>query len=72
MANFFIVNNETGVIDNCVVLAENSTWQPPEGFTIYPFVPNVGIGWTLVNGEWVEPPPPQEETQPEASGLQDL
>jgi len=68
MANFFVVNNETGVIDNCVVLAENSTWQPPEGFTIYPSVPNVAIGWTLVNGEWVDPnpPAPEPEVEPEA------
>jgi len=55
MANFLIVNNETGVVDNCVVLGENSTWQPPAGFTMYPFVENVGIGWTLVNGEWIDP-----------------
>jgi hypothetical protein len=67
MANFFIVNNETGVIGNCVVIAENSTWQPPEGFTMYPSVPNVGIGWTLSNGEWIAPPEPEvePETEPE-------
>jgi hypothetical protein len=66
MANFLIVNNETGVVDNCVVLGENSTWQPPAGFTMYPFVENVGIGWTLVNGEWVEPTQPEPEPEPEA------
>ena len=62
MANFLIVNNETGVVHNWIDLDEGSTWQPPAGFTMYPSVPNVGIGWTLVNGEWIEPPQP-EQTQ---------
>lgn len=72
MANFLIVNNETGVIDNFVALGENSTWQPPAGFTMYPFVENVGIGWTLVNGEWVEPISQVVEAQPQTEGTQDL
>ena len=65
MANFLIVNNETGVVDNFVAIGENSTWQPPAGFTMYPFVENVGIGWTLVNGEWVDPNPPLPEPEAE-------
>jgi len=65
MANFLIVNNETGVVDNCVVVNEGSTWQPPAGFTMHPSVPNVGIGWTLVNGEWVDPNPPLPEPETE-------
>jgi hypothetical protein len=61
MANFLIVHNETGVVHNFVAVDGNSTWQPPEGFSMHPFVSNVGIGWTLVNGEWVEPTPPEDE-----------
>jgi hypothetical protein len=63
MANFLVVNNETGFVENCVSLEEGSTWQAPQGFTAYPAIPNAGIGWAYANGEWVEPLQPETESE---------
>jgi hypothetical protein len=48
------------LIVNVVVVDEESSWTPPEHLTLMN-VPDgcyAGIGWRLIDDEWVAPPPP--------------
>lgn len=53
-----LVNNETNVIVNAVVWDGVSDWQPPEGHSVYQAWP-VHIGWLWVDGQQVDPNPPE-------------
>jgi hypothetical protein len=72
--NYGLINTQTNLCENVIALAEGSTWQPPEGYEVHPLVPNAGIGWSCINGEWVEPTPEPvpEADQPETTGTQEL
>lgn len=73
--NYGVINSQTNLCENAITLDEGSTWQPPEGYFIEPLVPNAGIGWSFVDGQWVEPPQPEpipEEEQPISTGTQEL
>jgi hypothetical protein len=68
-----LINNQTNLCENVVEILEGSEWTPPTGYFVEPLVPNVGIGWTFENGEWIEPPPvTPAENQPTTSGTQEL
>ena len=62
MANYVIVNNATGLVENSISMEPGFNYPVPEGFSIYERGENVGIGWKYENGQWIEPSPP-EETQ---------
>ena len=55
------INNQTNLCENVVEILEGSEWTPPTGYFVEPLVPNVGIGWTFENGQWIEPPQPEFE-----------
>jgi hypothetical protein len=61
--NLAIINSETRIVENVTVLEAGSEWQPPAGYFIEPLVPNAGIGWSFVDGEWIEPPQPEPEPE---------
>lgn len=60
MADFAVINLETGIVENVVVLDDVNAWDAPEGFEIKPLGQNVGIGWSWIDGAWVEPAPAPE------------
>jgi hypothetical protein len=50
------------LVINVVVADPTGQWQPPEGTTVMD-IPDgftAGIGWRLVDGDWIAPPPPVE------------
>jgi hypothetical protein len=53
--------------DNTIVNV--SVWgdEAPQGeqFVEITGIPNVGIGWTYVNGEFIEPPQPEQPETPQ-------
>lgn len=49
-----------GVVVNTVLWDNESEWVAPEGTTIKLMPEYVGIGWSLVDGEWTAP----EELEP--------
>lgn len=80
--NYAYYNTSTGLIENVIYIADEVaptlTW--PEGYTIVG-IPNgalegawsfCGIGWSYINGQFVEPPRPPEPEQPEVQGAQTL
>ena len=42
--DYAIVNVQTNIVENIVVLEENSTWIPPEGTTVVPLIGSFGTG----------------------------
>lgn len=52
------------VIENNMVVNVIEVWEPPEGMVLVDLAPNVGIGWSYVNGEFVAPVQP-EQVEPE-------
>lgn len=65
MADFAVINSETGIVENVVVLDDVNAWTPPEGCEVKPLGENVGIGWTWADGQWIEPPAPEPEPEQE-------
>ena len=69
-----MVNTETRLIENAIVWDGVSNYSPPDGYTLVELpTPVEGvatpiIGWSYINGAWVEPPSPPapkiSETQP--------
>jgi hypothetical protein len=55
-----LVNIETNIVENVIVLDGKSSWSPPEGFTVVDLVGNAGIGWSYINGEFIAPTDPNE------------
>ena len=45
MANYVIVNNATGLVENSISMEPGFNYPVPEGFSIYERGENVGIGW---------------------------
>lgn len=75
-------NTNTGLIENVLWIdsgtAQTLTW--PDGYAIVD-IPNegvagewsmCGIGWSYINGQFVEPPKPPEPVQPTIEGAQTL
>ena len=52
------------VVENNMVVNVIEVWEPPEGMALVDLAPNVGIGWSYVNGEFVAPVQP-EQVEPE-------
>lgn len=64
--NYAVINNETNVVENTIVLNPGSTWQPPTGSYIVDISNlGVGIGWTYDSQSNTWTPPPGS-TQPES------
>lgn len=71
---YALVNTETNLVDNVIVLEDGAEWAPPENFVLVPLQPNAGIGDTWDGTSFIKPPPPPEEevVQPISTGAQVL
>lgn len=87
--DFAVYNIETGLIDNVVWLDDTQIGSlvdfPPVGYALVDLPTDLrgewsmcGIGWSYVNGQFVEPPKPEPvpvdpaAEQPAVSGAQTL
>ena len=55
---YAVINNQTNIVENTVVLNEGAVWSPPEGYYI------VDITGTEVGNNWVYDPNTQQWTPP--------
>ena len=75
LKNYAIYSLESGLIDNVAYIDENDLPNligfPAEGFGIVELpithgdYSACGIGWSYINGEFIEPPKPEEPLAPE-------
>jgi hypothetical protein len=78
--NYAIYSIETGYIDNVACINEddlpNLIGFPAEGFGLVELPvtggewSTCGIGWSYIDGQFVEPPAPPEPEQPVSQGVQ--
>jgi hypothetical protein len=62
MSVYAVINSETNVCDNVIVLDEGSTWTPPASHYIVNIDgQSVGIGWSYdpTTQVWTAPPEPE-------------
>jgi hypothetical protein len=55
---YAVINNQTNIVENTVVLNEGAVWSPPEGYYI------VDITGTEVGNDWIYNPQTNEWTPP--------
>lgn len=68
--NFALVNTQTNVIENVIVLEEGSDWTPPSGFITVPFTPPFSLGDMWDGVQFIKSLPPTPESISE--GVQDV
>ena len=59
--DYALINNQTNIVENVIVLDEGSTWVTPQGYYIIDIDGlSVGIDWTYnpTTQEWTAPPLP--------------
>lgn len=75
--NYAYYNIETGLIENVIWVTDDvaPTLSWPDGYAIVDIPDGLsgtwstcGIGWSYINGQFVEPPVPVLETQPTING----
>lgn len=73
MNTYAVINIDTGLVENTVVLDGVSAWTPPEG-TIVVQTDIASIGWSYVGGVFSPPPdiPPTAEEVLERNRYQQL
>ena len=65
-----MVNNQTNKVDSAIAWDGVTEYAPPEGYTLVQVPepnetePTPGIGWSYVNGVFVEPVAPLPEDAP--------
>lgn len=62
MSIYAVINNDTHICENVIVLEEGSTWTPPDTHYIINIdALQVGIKWTydIANNTWTAPPEPE-------------
>ena len=55
---YAVINNQTNIVENTIVLDEGSTWTPPNGYYIVDITTTeVGIDWTYNQNtqQWTPP-----------------
>ena len=73
--DFAVVNTQTSIVENVVVLAEGANWNPPEGCIVVPLVGQFGIGDTWDGSSFTRAPEPEPApigSQPTSSGAQTI
>lgn len=68
---FALVNDETNIVENVVVLDEGVQWTPPYNDYLVDITNlGVGIGWSYNPNtqEWTPPPPPPEPLVDQTEG----
>jgi hypothetical protein len=61
---FALINDETNIVENVVVLDEGAVWTPPDNDYLIDITNlEVGINWSYNpdTQEWTPPPPPPPE-----------
>lgn len=66
--NYALYNKQTGLIENVVhwdeELNPNVIWPDPYGVVVIPEIEHewlvCGIGWSYIDGKFIEPPKPPE------------
>jgi hypothetical protein len=56
-----LINKETRVCENVIV--EGANWTCPDIYEMVDPIENAGIGWSYINGVWIDPNPPVEESE---------
>jgi hypothetical protein len=51
-----LINKETRVCENVIV--EGANWTCPDIYEMVDPIENAGIGWSYINGVWIDPNPP--------------
>lgn len=67
--DYGLINSETNLCENVISLDPEAEWLTPTGYSIELLVPNAGINWSYINGQWIEPLLSEAEfisTEPEA------
>jgi hypothetical protein len=54
-----IVNTETKIVENVILLDKSSQWSPPDGCIVVDLVSQAGIGWSYIDGEFIAPEAPE-------------
>jgi hypothetical protein len=55
---YAVINSETNIVENIIAWDGLTEWTPPEGcYTQILEDTAAGIGWSFVNGQWIEPTP---------------
>lgn len=83
LKDYAYYNTTTGLIENVIwcddAVAPTLVW--PDGYAIVQIPGEDGLagewsmcgpGWSYINGQFIEPPPPPEPVQPTATGAQTL
>lgn len=82
--NYAYYNTQTGLIENVIWVEDEvvSTLTWPEGYAVVDIPDGLagtwsacGIGWSYINGEFIEPPMPEPvaaDNQPQVDGAQTL
>lgn len=79
--NYAYYNIQSGLIENVIWVEDEVvptlTW--PEGYAVVVLPESLmgdwstcGIGWSYMNGEFIEPPMPEPKPQPVSEGAQNL
>ena len=55
MTDRYALLSEDGLVENVVLWDGEAPWSPPAGLTPVEAPGQVGIGWTLQDGEWLAP-----------------
>jgi hypothetical protein len=82
LADFALYRLSDGYIENVIWYDPDTVqYTPEEGFGLVE-IPGengllgawsmCGIGWSYINGQFIEPPPPPEPVQPVTEGAQTL
>lgn len=56
---YALISLATGVVEGRVMWDGIAEWAPPEGFFAVIAPPEVQVGWSYADGEFVAPPPPE-------------
>ena len=60
---YAVINDQTNIVENTIVLDEGAIWTPPQGYYIIDITgTEVGIGWSYdpATQQFSPPPPPPE------------
>ena len=71
LTDWAVYRLDTGLIENIIWFdADTAVWTPPEGFGMIDIPDNTagiysmcGIGWSYINGQFVEPPQPKQSLE---------
>jgi hypothetical protein len=57
--NYAVVNKDTSIVENVIVLEDVNTWTPPENMLVVPLDSAAGIGDTWDGTQFIYAPEPE-------------